>query len=297
MLAKIGKIFHNLLSGLQGGTTNEYYHLTSAEKTLVESGLVKLDQATPQEIINGIPTLSPTRVISQDNQLIDKKYADDVAAGLAQSLYTLNFVTTDWVGSSAPYSITVQQSTHLLGATKNLIVDVKEDSGTDNQVVYDSPVINDNGDVTIYTNTPFNGSVLICNGMGHKGDKGDRGDDGLGWLYGTVEFGAKGASITTGDKAEVRVPYNGIITGWEIVGSDANSSIVVDIQKSNYSSYGTYVSIAGTEKPTLVSQRKNTDLDLSSWTPNIAEGDYLKAVVDSASDISSFLVSLKITRS
>jgi hypothetical protein len=297
--------------------------------------------------------------------------------------YQDDFEIADWQGISAPYSITYTALTHGHGNTKNLAVHVTRDLGTTNEVVYDSPVIDDNGDVTIYTNTPYDGTILIGGlGIGAQGEqgiqgepgldgedgreielqndttyiqwryvgdiswinlvaladlqgedgadgreielqsngtyiqwryvgevswtnlvaladlKGDQGDPGAGWTYGQVELGAKSSiNITAGDKAEIRIPYNGTITGWEIVGSGNTSSIVVDIQKSSYSTYDTYSSIAGSEKPTLVSQKKNTDLTLSTWTTSIVEGDYLKAVVESCSDCTKFLVSLKITRS
>jgi hypothetical protein len=52
--------------------------VVNADGSAVWSGFLKLDQTTPQTIINGVPLLQSTRVISSDNQIIDKKYADNV---------------------------------------------------------------------------------------------------------------------------------------------------------------------------------------------------------------------------
>lgn len=41
------------------------------------SGLLTIDQTTPQTIINGIPLLDSEREITLDNELVDKKYVDD----------------------------------------------------------------------------------------------------------------------------------------------------------------------------------------------------------------------------
>lgn len=61
---------------------------------------LKLDQTTQQTIVNGIPLLEPTRVINQDNELVDKKYVDDnytnntfetVSRNLRAYPYVLNY--------------------------------------------------------------------------------------------------------------------------------------------------------------------------------------------------------------
>lgn len=96
---------HNDLSGLQGGEAGEYYHVTAAEKNVIEntsgtntgdqdlSGFLKLDQTSPQEITNGIPTLATTRVIDSVNQLVDKKYVDQYALGGSGFNANLYFTT------------------------------------------------------------------------------------------------------------------------------------------------------------------------------------------------------------
>lgn len=48
---------------------------------------VKKDQTTPQEFVNGVPTLEATRVIDSDNQIIDKSYADMVQSGGMKSQF------------------------------------------------------------------------------------------------------------------------------------------------------------------------------------------------------------------
>lgn len=111
---------HNDLSGLQGGTTNEYYHLTSAQATVVSntSGTNTGDQVLPTRDSLGLDTddtvtfanlsgnntgdqdLSglalKSNVLELDNtdaftpdadyEPATKKYVDDNAGGLAESL-------------------------------------------------------------------------------------------------------------------------------------------------------------------------------------------------------------------
>jgi hypothetical protein len=62
---------HNSLSGKQGGTVGEYYHLTSAELTElqnVDTTYIKLDQTTTQTIVNSV--MSGKQV-----QIMDGTYA------------------------------------------------------------------------------------------------------------------------------------------------------------------------------------------------------------------------------
>ncbi len=107
-----------------------------------------------------------------------------------------------------------------------------------------------------------------------------------------------GQAISTGIKADLRVPYAGTITGWEIV-ANASGSIVIDVWKDTYANFPPTVAdtITGTEKPTLSSASKNQDLTLSTWTTSITAGDWLRFNVDSASTVTRVTLSIMVDAS
>lgn len=106
-----------------------------------------------------------------------------------------------------------------------------------------------------------------------------------------------GSAITTGIKADLVVPYNCTVIGWDILG-DASGSIVVDIWKDTYANFPPTVAdtITGTEKPTLSSVAKNQDVALSSWTTTLTRNDILRFNVDSATTVTRVTLSLRIKR-
>ena len=152
-----------------------------------------------------------------------------------------------------------------------------------------------------FSGTPTDGSTLIY-------------DDALGhWVPGTASAGATtnqnrraiylvldggGQAITTGVKADVRVPYSGTITGWEMV-ANASGSIVIDVWKDTYANFPPTVAdtIAGSEKPTLSSASKNQDTTLSTWTTAITAGDWLRFNVDSAATVQRVALAIQVDAS
>lgn len=90
-----------------------------------------------------------------------------------------------------------------------------------------------------------------------------------------------GGVISAGASGTKAVPFAGTITGWYAY-SNVSGSVVVDIKKSDYAGYDTFASIAGTEKPTISAGVKASDTSLTTWTATVAQGDLLRAVVDSA---------------
>jgi hypothetical protein len=92
--------------------------------------------------------------------------------------------------------------------------------------------------------------------------------------------------ITTGEVGSSIIPYNGTILGWYIIG-DTTGSIVVDIWKDTFANYPPTVgdTITGTEKPTLASQNKNSDLTLTTWNTSVLAGDVVRFKVDSVDGI------------
>lgn len=114
----------------------------------------------------------------------------------------------------------------------------------------------------------------------------------------TLTLDGGGSVITTGIKADVRIPYSGTITGWEIV-ANASGSIVIDVWKDTYANFPPTVAdtIAGTEKPTLSAATKNQDTSLSTWTTSVTAGDWIRFNVDSVSTVTRVHLSIQIEAS
>lgn len=101
-----------------------------------------------------------------------------------------------------------------------------------------------------------------------------------------VTIDGSGATITTGIKGYVTIPYAMTITGWDIL-ADTSGSVVVDVWKDTYANYPPTVAdtIAGSEKPTLSTATKNQDASLSTWTTSVTAGDIIGFKVDSATTV------------
>lgn len=103
-----------------------------------------------------------------------------------------------------------------------------------------------------------------------------------------------GAEITDGSKGYLPILFDCTVVQW-IVLADQTGSIVVDVKKSTYAGFPTTSSIAGTDKPTLSSARKNSSSALTGWTTTISQGDVLEFVVDSCTTITRATVLLEVT--
>jgi len=68
------------LEPIDADTLNGYSASAFALKEHEHSGYLKVDQSTPQVIENGIPILCEDRKIVHPNQIVDKKYVDEVIA-------------------------------------------------------------------------------------------------------------------------------------------------------------------------------------------------------------------------
>jgi len=139
-------------------------------------------------------------------------------------------------------------------------------------------------------NTGSNGTIGID---GNTGPQGFQGPQGLTGPQGALSsdkgsigviFDGFGGVPIVGKTDWIVVPYNGTITGWQIFGG-TTGSCVIDVRKDTYGNFPPTAadSIAGTEKPTLISQIKNEDLSLSSWTSSVTSGDIVQFYLESAS--------------
>jgi hypothetical protein len=106
-----------------------------------------------------------------------------------------------------------------------------------------------------------------------------------------------GAALTTGIKLDLEIPFACTVTAWRIV-ADQSGSIVVDVWKDTYANFPPVVgdSITGSEKPTLSSQTKNEDTNLTTWTTAISAGDWLRFNIDSVSTVTRVTLVLTARR-
>jgi hypothetical protein len=112
----------------------------------------------------------------------------------------------------------------------------------------------------------------------------------------TLGIDGGGATITTGIKADVYVPYNATITAVTML-ADQSGSIVVDIWKDTYANYPPTVAdtITASAKPTISTATQSQDTTLTGWTTSIAAGDTLRFNVDSVTSIQRLALTLTVT--
>ncbi len=117
---------------------------------------------------------------------------------------------------------------------------------------------------------------------------------------GTVTFiiDGGGATITTGVKGYLTIPFACTINEWTLL-ADQSGSVVVDIWKDTYANYPPLVadSITASAKPTITTATKGQSSTLTGWTTTIAAGDVLAFNVDSITTCQRVTLSLKVTRS
>ena len=117
---------------------------------------------------------------------------------------------------------------------------------------------------------------------------------------GTVTFiiDGGGATITTGVKGYLTIPFACTINEWTLL-ADQSGSVVVDIWKDTYANYPPLVAdtITASAKPTITTATKGQSSTLTGWTTTIAAGDVLAFNVDSITTCQRVTLSLKVTRS
>jgi hypothetical protein len=94
--------------------------------------------------------------------------------------------------------------------------------------------------------------------------------------------------------ADIAIPYSGTISKWEVKGNTIGA-LTMDVLKAVYG--GAFTTIAGTEKPSLISQAWNTDTSLTTWTTAVNAGDWLKISLDSVTTLKQATISIYITKS
>ena len=106
-----------------------------------------------------------------------------------------------------------------------------------------------------------------------------------------------GATITTGIKGDLLIPFACTITEWSLLG-DQSGSMVMDVWKDSYANFPPLVadSITASAKPTISAATKGQSSTLTGWTISVAAGDILRFNVDSVTSIQRVTLVLKVTR-
>ena len=110
-----------------------------------------------------------------------------------------------------------------------------------------------------------------------------------------ITIDGAGSAITTGDKGSISIPYNATLSDVTMI-ADISGVCIVDILKSNYTSYPTSSSICSTSLPTISAAIKSIDSNLTGWDVNIQSGDVLNFQVLSASSITKLNLTIGATK-
>jgi hypothetical protein len=112
----------------------------------------------------------------------------------------------------------------------------------------------------------------------------------------TLTIDGGGSAITTGNTGKYpTVPYSGTIQSVEIA-ADQSGSIVVDVWKAAGAIPTNSNSITASAPPTLSSAQRATDSTLTGWTTAISAGDVLGFEVDSATTVTSVVLTIKVKK-
>lgn len=131
--------------------------------------------------------------------------------------------------------------------------------------------------------------------QGTQGNQGAQGASGVSSITFIIDGG--GATITTGIKGDLEIPFGCTINQVTLL-ADQSGSIVVDIWKDTYANYPPTVAdtITASAKPTISSTTKSQDATLTGWTTTIAAGATLRFNVDSITTCQRVTLSLKVTK-
>lgn len=107
-----------------------------------------------------------------------------------------------------------------------------------------------------------------------------------------------GATITTGVKGDLQVPFSCTIQGATLL-ADQSGSIAIDIWKDSYANYPPTIadSIVSASPPTITTAVKAVDTTLTGWTTGITAGDTLRFNVNSATTIQRVTLILECLQS
>ena len=100
--------------------------------------------------------------------------------------------------------------------------------------------------------------------------------------------------MTPGDKGFITIDVSGVIEQL-VIYSEQQGDLVLDIQKADFTTYPTFTSILGGGNIQMINNTKLSKDDvLTNWNTTIVAGDLLQFDVVSVSNITRFLISLKL---
>jgi hypothetical protein len=219
--------------------------------------LVTLNEPGPYRI--GVDYEIPTKSIQYGNIILDNINSQFTGVGQTFGLA---------VGGDTYVPINSQQ---LIVVKNNLVMEPDEDF-----------VISTNN--IIFTVAPNPGDDVFIIALATTAD-----------LTRTINYIVDSGSIAmiAGNKGSVTLDVSGILENIVIL-SDQEGDLVLDIKKSNYSTFPTFSSIVGGTYVQMTNARKVRDDTLSGWTTTIVAGDILTFDVVAVNNINRFLISLKL---
>lgn len=274
---QIGSILHNGLSGLQGGLSNERYHLTQsqydnyigrAEVAGISSNL----NSKIQTITGNYSTISLVSTISGSLQTQINNVNTSVNNVTGQFATTILVAGTSGVLQS---NINAKVSADILRTEVASI-----SSGLNNTKIGDAPA-----DGTTYGRKNNTWTAIVATSGGSSGP-----------ITRSVGFVIDGGSSvpTSGTYSTVEVPFAGTISSWSVIG-DISGSAVLNIWKAAGTPPIAANSIVASAKPTLSGQKYVTSSTLSGWNTSISSGDLMTVHLESASLVKRVTVQLKVT--
>jgi hypothetical protein len=136
----------------------------------------------------------------------------------------------------------------------------------------------------IFTNAPDIGDDVFIIALATTAD-----------LTRTINYVIDSGSIAmvAGNKGSVTLDVSGVIESLVIL-SDQQGDLTLDIKKSTYSTFPTFVSIVGGVYPQMTNARKVRDDNLTNWDTTLVAGSILTFDVIAVNNINRFLISLKL---
>lgn len=145
--------------GSASSTDNAIARFDGTTGKVIQNSSVVIDDLNN---VSGIVNLTATGTTILATTLTGVLRADSGVVSTDSNIirkYSADFETTDWAGSD-PYTLTITNATHGLGATKYLTVTTYQD-GTPNQQVEAGVTVSDTGEVVITSNSTFDGHYVI----------------------------------------------------------------------------------------------------------------------------------------
>jgi len=139
--------------------------------------------------------------------------------------------------------------------------------------------------------------------QGETGLQGDTGPEGLQGVTG-LDYGATGAlsivldgggaTLETGLRGDVQVPFNISLDSWRLLG-DPSGTLMIQLWKDTYANYPPTSAdsiTGGYTGPQFTGTNKNEESTLSGWTTTLNSGDILRVNIADVSNVTNATLAL-----